>query len=282
MDLRERGFVTLQRQVQSSPVWLSLTGEQRSVFISLLLLANWVPGRFMYGTEWVEVDRGELAHSLETIAKHAAVSIKVVRTAIAKLLAGHVLGTRAGTPSGKGPRVLRVLNYNAHQSVGDDEGTPKGTATGTAGARHGHSTGTPGAPIEPEEPREPGEPLLPLAPSPPVSPPSAVVVVLPCVGTGPKAYGVTDAQLDGWRSAFPGLDVTGEVRKAAAWCEANPSKRKTFRGIPNFLVSWLSRAQDKGGSQRPGQSRPRHVDGWEPAPPMPPDPRQPLFAEGET
>jgi hypothetical protein len=149
---RERGFIVVQRQIQSSPLWLSLSGEQRSVFMSILLLANWLPGRFMFGTEWVEVGRGELAHSLETIAKHASVSIKVVRTTLAKLIAGQVLGTRKGTTSGTGPRILIVNNYNKHQSTPEEAGTVFGTPRGTAGARQGHALGTAGAPIEQEQP----------------------------------------------------------------------------------------------------------------------------------
>ncbi len=32
------------------------------------------------------------------------------------------------------------------------------------------------------------------------------------------------------------------------WLDANPTKRKTARGIKRFVNSWLARAQDKGGS----------------------------------
>ena len=152
MSDRERGFIVIQRQIQSSPIWLSLTAEQRSVFDSLLLLANWAPGRFMYGTEWVEVGRGELAHSLDTIAKHARVSIKVVRSALSKLVAGHVVGTRQGTSSGTGPRVITFFNYNKHQDVGDAAGMGLGMEWGEERARRGHEAGTTGAPIEPSKP----------------------------------------------------------------------------------------------------------------------------------
>lgn len=86
-----------------------------------------------------------------------------------------------------------------------------------------------------------------VAPSPGDSPPSSPVVAsLPCVGEGPKEYGVTAAQVAGWSEAYPGVDVAGEVRKAHAWLEANPKRRKTHRGCPAFLVRWLGRAQNGG------------------------------------
>ena len=32
------------------------------------------------------------------------------------------------------------------------------------------------------------------------------------------------------------------------WCLANPSKRKTKRGVKKFINNWLSRQQDRGGT----------------------------------
>jgi hypothetical protein len=32
-----------------------------------------------------------------------------------------------------------------------------------------------------------------------------------------------------------------------AWSDANPSNRKTRRGVKSFIVKWLIREQDKGG-----------------------------------
>ena len=33
-----------------------------------------------------------------------------------------------------------------------------------------------------------------------------------------------------------------------SWLDANPTKRKTARGIKSFVVRWLSKSQDRGGS----------------------------------
>jgi hypothetical protein len=89
--------------------------------------------------------------------------------------------------------------------------------------------------------------------SEPSSPPSPAVALLPCVGKGPSEYAVTQAEVDGWAPAYPGVDVLVEVLKAKAWLESNPTKRKTHAGIPRFLVSWLGRAQDapKRGGTKP-------------------------------
>lgn len=168
---REGGFIVIHRRVRSSPLYRSLTAEQRSVFLSILLLANWKPGAILVGDQWHTVHRGELAHSIETIAGEAAVSVKVVRTTLSKFFAddkpaggrGPFLTERwAGTNEGRPRRILTVVNYDTYQSLADDEDTPAGTTSGSVkvgtGARDGHDRGTTGAPIEPWEPREPVEP----------------------------------------------------------------------------------------------------------------------------
>lgn len=173
---REGGFVAVHRRLRSSPVFRSLSAPQRSVFLTILLLANWKEGRFLRGGAWIVVHRGELAHSLETIADEAAVSVKVVRTTLAKLMSDDsstggngpfLTGRWTGTEPGRGLRVLRVEKYAEYQDVGGGRGTEPGTEPGTEGAREGHASGTEGAPIEPREPREPVEPCATDAAPPP-------------------------------------------------------------------------------------------------------------------
>lgn len=80
-----------------------------------------------------------------------------------------------------------------------------------------------------------------------VEPALPAVLTFPTVG--PVAiWCLTEAQIVKWRELFPALDVLGECRKAWAWCDANPTRRKTAAGMSRFLVRWLSRAVDDGRS----------------------------------
>ena len=63
-------------------------------------------------------------------------------------------------------------------------------------------------------------------------------------------FEVTNENLIKWTELYPAVDVMQELRKMAGWCDANPMKRKTRRGIMAFISSWLSREQDKGGGFR--------------------------------
>jgi uncharacterized protein YdaU (DUF1376 family) len=78
-----------------------------------------------------------------------------------------------------------------------------------------------------------------------VKPPSGpAVVVLPCVGKGLKEWPVTQALLDDWKDAYPGLDPLSEAKRMRLWLEQNPRRGKTYVGMGRFTTSWLSRAQD--------------------------------------
>ena len=51
-----------------------------------------------------------------------------------------------------------------------------------------------------------------------------------------------------WQRTYQAVDVHSELAKMESWLDANPTKRKTKNGIKRFINSWLSRAQDRGGS----------------------------------
>ena len=57
-----------------------------------------------------------------------------------------------------------------------------------------------------------------------------------------------DVDMIAWAKAYPAVDVFQEIRAMESWLDANPKKRKTKRGIKSFVVRWLGRAQNQGGS----------------------------------
>jgi hypothetical protein len=67
--------------------------------------------------------------------------------------------------------------------------------------------------------------------------------------------GVTDADRQGWAAAYPGAVLDQELAKASEWLKANP-KRAGKRNWRSFLVRWLQRCQDHGGTIREPGHRP--------------------------
>lgn len=60
--------------------------------------------------------------------------------------------------------------------------------------------------------------------------------------------GIQEADVVSWSAAYPACDVNAELKKMAEWLKANPDKKKSqYR---RFIVNWLSRTQDRGGTQR--------------------------------
>jgi len=51
-----------------------------------------------------------------------------------------------------------------------------------------------------------------------------------------------------WERAYPSVNVYQELMGMESWLDANPTKRKTSRGIKSFVVRWLSKSQDRGGN----------------------------------
>lgn len=80
-------------------------------------------------------------------------------------------------------------------------------------------------------------------PEPKGSSPQPILILL----KDGSEYAITEAEIAEWTTAYPGMDVPGELRKARAWCIANPTKRKTRRGIAGFLNGWLARQPRMNG-----------------------------------
>ncbi len=106
----------------------------------------------------------------------------------------------------------------------------------------------------PEEKRgeEKKQEIQPAAPVPTSKPPEASrTPAKPKLSWSADAgwQGITDADRQGWAVAYPAALLTQELAKAEEWLRAHPSRavRKNWR---KFLTGWLSRCQDKGGTNR--------------------------------
>ena len=78
----------------------------------------------------------------------------------------------------------------------------------------------------------------------PQSDSTPAIVSIPLVDK--TEFPVTQDMVDDWSTTFPAVDVPQQLREMRAWCVANPTKRKTPRGISAFIVTWLGKEQDSG------------------------------------
>jgi len=94
-------------------------------------------------------------------------------------------------------------------------------------------------------------------------------LVFPCVkgkASDATEWGLTPELLDAWRAAYPEMDVLAECRKALVWVNAKPDRRKTYGGMPSFLVGWLNKGQDRGDYARRNGSHPGAASSSPPPP----------------
>lgn len=90
----------------------------------------------------------------------------------------------------------------------------------------------------------------PAAPSP--------VISLPL--TSGEVYPVSEDDVTLWSGLYPAVDVLQELRKMAGWLDSNPRRRKTARGIRQFITSWLAREQDRGRPRASPEPKARSYD----------------------
>lgn len=78
----------------------------------------------------------------------------------------------------------------------------------------------------------------------------ATVMTFPVVGSDPPTWDLRQNDIDQWQQLYPTTDVLAECRKALAWTQANPAKKKTPGGMKKFIVNWLNKAVNSGSSRR--------------------------------
>ena len=70
--------------------------------------------------------------------------------------------------------------------------------------------------------------------------------------------GITPADREAWATAYPACTLDIELVRATEWLKANPTKARKSNWR-RFLVSWLTRSQDRGGTNRSAGKTPEDV-----------------------
>lgn len=113
------GWIKLWREVLGKPIWLLSSPEQKSILITLLLMANHEAAEWEWKGEKITCRPGQIVTSLESIAEKSGKGItkQNVRTAILRF---EKLGflTNESTKTG---RLITIENYTLYQC---DGGTP--------------------------------------------------------------------------------------------------------------------------------------------------------------
>lgn len=96
-------------------------------------------------------------------------------------------------------------------------------------------------------------PTEPDAPADPACDKDALYHLLLNDGT---SYGVSQEEVEKFSKIYPNVDVHQQFRNMVGWCDTNPTKRKTRKGIRRFINNWLMNQQDSGRSFRANTTQP--------------------------
>lgn len=64
--------------------------------------------------------------------------------------------------------------------------------------------------------------------------------------TNTDTWFLTEEKAKEYQETYPGVDVISESKKALQWVRDNPTRKKTYSGMPKFLNSWMARVQNSG------------------------------------
>lgn len=154
----EKGWVAIWRKTRKNPLWVRMTMAQRSVFLTLLLLAEWKPRDIIANGEEMKLKPGQIFISVRKLVKECGVDATYQKTRTAlELFEKFGFLTQEATHEGT---LITLINWAKYQ--GEDceaaqeraRGQRKGNASLTQGQRNAYILR---ASYEPKETRETGE-----------------------------------------------------------------------------------------------------------------------------
>ena len=234
--MAETGWIKLHRKVLDCWIWQEKPYDKARAWVDLLLLAMHRDKKLLIDNEIFVVERGSFMTSIVKLSNRWGWSRCKVMRYLELLEKEQMLNTKR-TPKGT---LVTIVKYEDYQIVDMSNDTPLDTTDDT--------------PLDTTDDTQKkniknvkniknnnycSEPKENLASEPPV-----ITLTL----NDKTEYPIYQTAVDEWKVLYPAVDVVQQLRYMKAWCDSNPSKRKTRRGIKRFITSWLMKEQDRGGS----------------------------------
>lgn len=112
------GYFKLWRELFTKPIWLNSTPEQKTIFITLLAMANFNEKEWEWKDKKFKADKGQFVTSLDSIARNCGkgITIQNVRTALKRFEKLEFL-TNESTKTG---RLITIVNWHIYQGAEDE------------------------------------------------------------------------------------------------------------------------------------------------------------------
>lgn len=112
------GWIKVHRDLLDKPIWIESTPEQKTVLITLLMMANHQEKQWEWQGKPYKVEPGQFITSLESIARKCGkgVSIQNVRTALKRFEKYGFLTNKSTNKN----RLITIVNWGFYQNNGDE------------------------------------------------------------------------------------------------------------------------------------------------------------------
>ncbi|SET76611.1 hypothetical protein SAMN05216389_12615 [Oceanobacillus limi] len=110
-----QGWIKLHRELLNKPIWLESTPEQKSILVTLLMMANHKEKEWEWKGQKFKAEPGQFVTSLEKIAFKSGkgVSMQNVRTAIKRFERYNFLTNKSTNKN----RLITIVNWEIYQDV---------------------------------------------------------------------------------------------------------------------------------------------------------------------
>lgn len=223
--------------------WVYSRPGYLSIWVYLLVRANWKPSKAVLNGRIAVIERGEVLTSIRGLAEGSHTSERTVRTFLALAKQDDMIDVKSDTAATR----VKILNYNKLQEV-----HPADRHTVDTRATHGRHT--PDTIIRSKESKKGRREEEKNTYTGSIALSSGELIAELRQNDG-GAFPIHAEQVERWKELYPAVDVIAELRKMMGWLDANPTKRKTRSGMMRFATNWLSKQQDKGGNNAAGSNK---------------------------
>lgn len=258
------GWISLHRQIVDSWLWDDKPYAYGQAWIDLLLSANHEANDILLEGQIVTIPRGSFHTSILKLTNKYGWNRKKT-TKFLNLLENQKMVTTKRTTLGT---TIGIVNYDKYQpidtTIRNSKGATKGQLKDNQGATKGQSRDTNNNDNNDNNVNNDNKDKknninnnIIFCSEPDKSAPNMSGIFIQL--NDKTYYEVPLEKLSLWKEVYQAISVEQELKKMAAWCDSNPTKRKTRRGIERFINNWLSREQDKGFRYCDFNSNPKKI-----------------------
>lgn len=251
---KDKGFIALYRNILDHWLWDDKPFDRGRAWIDLLLTVNHTDKKIMFNGELTTIKRGQTITSIRQLCDRWGWSNNKV-TRFLKMLESEQMLTRK---SDSKKTVITIDNYAFWQDQENEKRQQSDTkafqkhnrSISEATQKHFKSTQTTMINNENNDKQcktMKNKLCLELEASSTQNTNHALFIELSL--NDDSLFAISDSDVQEWSKLYPAVDIKQELRKMKGWLDANPTKRKTRRGVKRFVNNWLSRTQDQGGTR---------------------------------